>query len=102
LRPFEPETQEEPPRADRRYRLEPAFVARFAQAAAERSASGTTVAARSGLARISAQVMTTIRLWRDRAQSRRDLASCDPRLLRDIGVSPIDAGREIGKPFWRG
>jgi uncharacterized protein YjiS (DUF1127 family) len=100
LRPVEPEIHQEPPRADRRYRLEPAFVARFAQVVAESAASGTTVPGRIGLARTVKQVITTIRLWGERARSRRDLAGCDPRLLRDIGVSPLDAGREIGKPFW--
>jgi uncharacterized protein YjiS (DUF1127 family) len=101
LRPVEPEIHEEPPRADRRYRLEPAFIVRFAEIAAESPASGTTIAERIGLARMVMRAIGTIRLWRERAQSRRDLAGCDPRLLRDIGVSPLDAGREIGKPFWR-
>ncbi|NKB48913.1 MAG: DUF1127 domain-containing protein [Alphaproteobacteria bacterium] len=38
--------------------------------------------------------------WRQRARMRRQLAHLDDRLLRDIGVSPIEAGREIIKPFW--
>lgn len=101
LRPVEPEIHEEPARADRRYRLEPEFIARFTEVVAERTASGTTIAGRISFARAVARVIATIRLWRERAQSRRDLAGCDPRLLRDIGVSPLDAGREIGKSFWR-
>jgi len=40
--------------------------------------------------------------WRDRARMRRHLARMDDRLLRDIGLSWIDAKREINKPFWRG
>jgi len=32
---------------------------------------------------------------------RRHLAHMDDRLLRDIGLSRLDAKREINKPFWR-
>ena len=39
--------------------------------------------------------------WQDRAQQRRQLATMDDRLLRDIGISRLDALHEANKPFWR-
>ena len=42
-----------------------------------------------------------IRLWRQRARSRRHLRRLDERLLRDIGVDRLEAQDEARKPFWR-
>ncbi len=42
-----------------------------------------------------------LRAWLVKARSRRQLAALDDRLLRDIGVTPDAARREIEKPFWR-
>lgn len=39
--------------------------------------------------------------WYERAQGRRALASLDDHLLRDIGLTRVDAERECMKPFWR-
>ncbi len=39
--------------------------------------------------------------WQAREIQRRDLMTLDDRLLRDIGVSRVDAAREFAKPFWR-
>jgi uncharacterized protein YjiS (DUF1127 family) len=36
-----------------------------------------------------------------RHRQRHDLAQLDDRMLRDMGLSRIDADRESGKPFWR-
>jgi len=36
-----------------------------------------------------------------RARQRRDLAALSDYHLRDIGLTRIDAEREVGKPFWR-
>lgn len=44
----------------------------------------------------------TIRLWRQRARDRRELAGWTERDLRDAGVSRSDLYRELAKPFWRG
>ncbi|WP_334223880.1 DUF1127 domain-containing protein [Thiosocius teredinicola] len=42
-----------------------------------------------------------VALMFQRARQRRALARLDPRLLRDIGISPEQARQEIDKPFWR-
>ena len=41
-----------------------------------------------------------IATWYDRWTQRRHLAQLDPRLLRDIGLDPYEARREMHKPFW--
>ncbi|HEV2550587.1 MAG TPA: DUF1127 domain-containing protein [Stellaceae bacterium] len=41
-------------------------------------------------------------LWRERARSRRLLATFDDRMLADIGVERATAVYEVDKPFWRG
>ncbi|MBB3141470.1 DUF1127 domain-containing protein [Halomonas organivorans] len=42
--------------------------------------------------------------WRRQAlrhRTRRHLSRLDERLLKDAGISPAQARREAGKPFWR-
>ena len=39
--------------------------------------------------------------WRERAAMRRQLLMLDDRLLRDIGITRLDAQNEADKPFWR-
>ncbi|MDG4553204.1 MAG: DUF1127 domain-containing protein [Candidatus Competibacter sp.] len=34
-------------------------------------------------------------------RQRRELLALDDRMLKDIGLSRVDALRESGKPFWR-
>ncbi|QYZ70842.1 DUF1127 domain-containing protein [Neotabrizicola shimadae] len=38
-------------------------------------------------------------LYRQRTRNR--LALLDDRMLRDIGLDPVEAETEIAKPFWR-
>ena len=45
--------------------------------------------------------LALIRLWHRRAHERQQLARLDARMLRDIGVTPVEALRECDKPFWR-
>jgi uncharacterized protein YjiS (DUF1127 family) len=40
-------------------------------------------------------------VWRDRAKKRRQLAAMRERDLKDIGLTRLDAAREVRKPFWR-
>jgi len=46
-------------------------------------------------------VRSTLQQWARRRRGRAELARLDDRMLRDIGVTPGDAWREINKPFWR-
>lgn len=42
-----------------------------------------------------------IREWRRRARSRRELLALDDHMLKDIGITRIDARYEAAKWFWR-
>lgn len=46
-------------------------------------------------------VRAALREWRRRKNGRLELARLDERMLRDIGLTRVDADREINKPFWR-
>lgn len=39
--------------------------------------------------------------WRRRIAARRALSKLDPHLLRDIGLSDVDARRESTRHFWQ-
>jgi uncharacterized protein YjiS (DUF1127 family) len=45
--------------------------------------------------------LDTLRLWRQRARGRQQLRSFDDHLLRDIGITRLQAEAEAHKPFWR-
>jgi len=47
------------------------------------------------------RALATLRLWRQRARSRRELAGFDDYLLRDLGMSRSQAQFESGKRFWQ-
>ena len=38
--------------------------------------------------------------WRQRARSRRELMMFNERDVSDMGLTPMDAFNETGKPFW--
>jgi uncharacterized protein YjiS (DUF1127 family) len=40
--------------------------------------------------------------WQERARQRRQLASLDDYLLRDLGLSRSQVHSELRKPFWEG
>jgi uncharacterized protein YjiS (DUF1127 family) len=46
-------------------------------------------------------VRAALREWRRRKKGRLELARLDDRMLRDIGLTRLDAEYEINKPFWR-
>jgi uncharacterized protein YjiS (DUF1127 family) len=48
-----------------------------------------------------AQFVDILLEWHERSRQRRQLLSLDDRLLKDIGISRVDAEREAGKPFWK-
>ncbi len=46
-------------------------------------------------------ILDRLLVWQERARQRAALASLEPHLLKDIGVSAADAEREARKPFWK-
>ncbi|MFC3103073.1 DUF1127 domain-containing protein [Salinisphaera aquimarina] len=47
------------------------------------------------------RLVETLRYYRSRRHTRRQLRVLEDRLLDDIGVSKSDARRESRKPFWQ-
>jgi uncharacterized protein YjiS (DUF1127 family) len=45
--------------------------------------------------------LDTLRVWRERARGRQQLRTFDDHLLRDIGLTRLQAEAEANKPFWR-
>ena len=45
--------------------------------------------------------LDTLRLWRERVRGRQQLRTYDDHLLRDIGITRLQAEAEAHKPFWR-
>jgi uncharacterized protein YjiS (DUF1127 family) len=54
-----------------------------------------------GLSGFLSGVRAALREWRRRKNGRLELARLDERILRDIGLTRVDAEYEINKPFWR-
>ena len=45
--------------------------------------------------------LATLRVWQERARTRRALARWNERDLHDIGLSWSSVAEEVNKPFWR-
>ncbi len=56
----------------------------------------------AALARGTLGAVETLQLWMERYRERRALATLSDHLLKDLGLSRCDAGRESGKRFWEG
>lgn len=67
----------------------------------EMSRTAPLGAATNGSAGWLARTVETALLWRDRARSRRMLATLDDHMMRDVGLDRAAVGSEIEKPFWR-
>lgn len=50
---------------------------------------------------IFSRALESLVMWQERAEQRQALRELDSRMLKDIGVSAIDAAKEAYKPFWR-
>jgi uncharacterized protein YjiS (DUF1127 family) len=61
------------------------------------TAEQALLGAKSSLSR----ALSTLSVWRTRAEQRRRLAEMDDYLLLDMGMHRLDALREAEKPFWR-
>ncbi len=53
------------------------------------------------LSRLPRLLVETLLTWQRRADERDRLATLDPRLLADMGISEAAAAREAAIPFWR-
>jgi uncharacterized protein YjiS (DUF1127 family) len=42
-----------------------------------------------------------VAVWERRARERRTLSEMSEHMLKDLGISRVDARRESEKPFWR-
>jgi uncharacterized protein YjiS (DUF1127 family) len=45
--------------------------------------------------------LDTLRVWRERARGRQQLRTLEDHLLRDVGLTRLQAEAEANKPFWR-
>ena len=49
-----------------------------------------------------AAALVLIKRWIERTRQRHALGGLDDQMLRDIGITRVEAARECEKPFWRG
>ena len=82
------------------------LLPRWATTASTVPARGVASPPRERRANVSAglrlrQGLDTLRLWRERARGRQQLRAFDDHLLRDIGITRLQAEAEAHKPFWR-
>jgi len=47
------------------------------------------------------EALALLATWRKRLRERRELATLDYQMQRDIGVTPSEVACEVNKPFWR-
>jgi uncharacterized protein YjiS (DUF1127 family) len=57
--------------------------------------------ARASLLALMRDAEVVVSTWRERARSRRSLASMSERELHDIGTGWSEISHEVSKPFWR-
>jgi uncharacterized protein YjiS (DUF1127 family) len=72
-----------------------------ANIALENEASGYSAEPMAQVKQKMAAARQTIRTWRFRTNTRRELSQLSFELLEDIGVEPGEARFEARKPFWR-
>ena len=53
------------------------------------------------LTALPTRLATTLKVWNERAEMRRELAELSFRDIQDIGIDPAMVEQEIAKPFWR-
>jgi uncharacterized protein YjiS (DUF1127 family) len=52
-------------------------------------------------AQARARLVDLLATWERRARERRTLAEMSNHMLKDLGISRVDAQLEADKPFWR-
>ena len=65
------------------------------------SAPSLRLAPGRGIGALFIAVLNRLAEWQERAEQRAHLAGMDDRMLKDIGVSAVDAAHEADKPFWK-
>lgn len=55
----------------------------------------------ASLKAIIEKVVNAFSVWEDRIQQRRELSALSDHMLKDIGISRIEAQAEVRKPFWQ-
>jgi uncharacterized protein YjiS (DUF1127 family) len=63
--------------------------------------SHPVVAPRASWSLILSLIVATLHEWSRRRAERRELASLDERMLRDVGLDPGTVYYEASQPFWR-
>ena len=58
--------------------------------------------ATAAVRRLATAAFGEVRLMLARWRERRVLGEMDARALRDLGITPHEAGTEARKPFWQG
>lgn len=64
------------------------------------SAAAKPVRALAKVRRFVVKCLQIIVVWQDRVEQRHALSELNERMLKDIGVSNVDAYKEARKPFW--
>lgn len=64
-------------------------------------AQSASLAPTRGIGGFLAGLLYRLAEWQERAEQRTHLAGMDHRMLKDIGISSVDADRESSKPFWK-
>lgn len=72
----------------------------MAQAKLHQSSSGLTLPWNK-IRHLYQGFIALIATWQSRAKQRRELMEMEPRILRDLGLSRVEATLESAKPFWR-
>ena len=64
-------------------------------------AAQAVVTPRANWSLILDSIVATLRVWRSRSAARRELASLDERMIRDIGLDRGTVDYEASQSFWR-
>jgi uncharacterized protein YjiS (DUF1127 family) len=73
-----------------------------AQGRRQRRHATAAVRVAAAFARAVLNATDTFYLWMERYRQRRALVMLSDHMLKDLGLSRCDAGRESGKRFWEG
>ena len=61
----------------------------------------TSTAPPDSVAELASNALSIVRIWRERAHFRRELAARSEYELQDMGTCWSSISEEVSKPFWR-